>query len=213
MKKFIVPFLLLLLFSNSSFSRTEKFGTWIELTVSKEFLKRFEFNIIPEFRLQDDFTMDEYIFEGQLVYKPLKYLNLATSYRMNTNVKSSGNEISHSFVFDATGKTGFDRFNASLRLRFSNETESGEFEWQTFYFRPKIKLSYDIKGMKFNPYIGTEIYYNLKNSFFFKGRYDAGISRDFGKHHEISIYYRLQDYYNTERNSINILGINYAFKL
>lgn len=212
MKRNLTLFLLFFLISNAIFSRTEKFGTWIELTISKEFLKKFEFNIIPEFRLQDNFTLDEYIFEGQLVYKPWKFLNLATAYRMNTNVKESGNVISHSFVFDATGKTGIERFNASLRFRFSNETESGEFDWETFYFRPKIKVAYDIRGLKFNPFMATEIYYSLKNNDFFKGRYDAGFSRDFGKHHELSIYYRLQDYYYFDRNSINILGINYAYK-
>ena len=55
-------------------AKTEKFGTWIELTFTKKFLKDFEFSIIPEIRLQDDFTVDEYIFEGKLGYDPFKFL-------------------------------------------------------------------------------------------------------------------------------------------
>jgi hypothetical protein len=197
-------------------AKTDKFGTWIELTFTKKFLKDFEFSIIPEIRLQDDFTVDEYILEGKLGYKPLKFLDLSVSYRYNTNVKEKGNEVSNNFVFDATGKTGYKRFDGALRLRFTNDYDAGEYDavanlWEKVYFRPRVKLKYNIKKVKINPYVCYELYYDLKNNELNKGRYDIGISRKLSKRHEIGVYYRNQDYYST-RNSIHILGIDYGFK-
>lgn len=192
-------------------AKTEKFGTWIELEFTKKFLKDFEFSIIPEFRLQDNFTMDEYIFEGKLSYEPFKYLDLAASYRLNTNVKTKGNEVSHSLVFDATGKIKIERFKASLRTRFSNETDSGDNPLSVYYFRPRIKLQYNIRKTKIEPYISYELFQNLKEKDLYKGRFDAGLSRDIGKMHKVGLYYRLQDYFDL-RDTIHILGINYQFK-
>lgn len=211
MKRILFLFFILLISYNITQAKTEKFGTWIELEFTKKFLKDFEFSIIPEFRLQDNFTMDEYILEGKLSYEPFKYLNLATSYRYNTNVKTKGNEISHSLVFDATGKIKFNRVKASLRARFSNETDSGDIPLDVYYFRPRVKFQYNIKKTKIEPYISYELFQNLKEKDLYKGRFDAGLSRDIGKLHSVGIYYRMQDYFDS-RNSINILGINYQLK-
>jgi hypothetical protein len=211
MKKLAIIIAVILSLVQATWAKTEKFGTWIELSFSKEFLKRFEFSIIPEFRLQDDFTVDEYIFEGRLQYKPLKYLSLATSYRYGINVKKSGNESAQHVVFDVTGKTGVQRFDGSLRLRFTNDAETELIQWENFYLRPRAKIGYNIKAWKTDPYISYEFYYDFENNQIFKGRYDFGVSRKIGKYHEIEVYYRLQDFYY-ERNSINILGLNYTFK-
>ena len=192
-------------------AKTEKFGTWIELTFTKKFLRDFEFSIIPEIRLQDDFTVDEYIFEGKLGYDPFKFLGFAAAYRHNTNVKKNEDEISHSAVFDVTGKTDFGRFSGSLRARFTNDTDGGDVPWESFYFRPRAKLAYNIKGMKIEPYINFEVFHSFREKEYYKGRFDIGVSRKFSKKHEIGLYYRLNDYFS-DRNSIHILGINYGFK-
>ncbi len=211
MKQLFLIVIILCFGVSSLFAKTEKFGTWIELTFTKKFLKDFEFSIIPEIRLQDNFTVDEYIFEGKLGYEAFKFLDLSASYRYNTNVKDKGNEISNSFVFDATGKTDYKRFDGSLRLRFTNDYDSGDIPWETFYFRPRAKLKYNIKKVKIDPYLSYELFYNIKNQELYKGRFDIGISRDLTKHQEIGIYYRNQDYFSS-RNTIHILGIDYGFK-
>jgi len=211
MKRVFLILVILFVSYNTINAKTEKFGTWIELTFTKKILKDFEFSIIPEFRMQDDFTLDEYILEGKLGYEPIKYFEIATSYRYNTNVRDKGNEVSHNIVFDATGKVKFDRFDTSLRARFTNDSDSGDIPWETFYFRPRAKLKYNIKGSKLNPYASYELFYNMKLNDLFKGRLDIGLSRKLGKHHEVEVCYRLQDYFSA-RNSINILGINYGFK-
>ena len=210
MKKLFLILLILCAGYSAVLAKTEKFGTWVELTFTKKFLKDFEFSIIPEIRFQDDFKVDEYIFEGKLDYEAFSFLDLSVSYRYNTDVKKNGNEISNNFVFDATGKQDYKRFDGSLRLRFTNEYDAGDDPLETIYFRPRAKLKYNIRKIKIDPYINYELFYNIKDKDLYKGRIDIGISRDLAKNHVVGIYYRNQDYFSN-RNSIHILGIDYGF--
>jgi len=211
MRRFLL-FVIILFFCFSVVqAKTEKFGTWIEVDVTKKFLKKFEFSFIPELRLQDDFTVDEYIFEGKLGYEPFKFLGFAAAYRLSTNVKKNEDEVSQSAVFDVTGKTEYKRFTGSLRARFTNDTDGGDVPWESYYFRPRAKLSYNIKGKKIEPYVSYEVFHSFREKEYYKGRFDVGISRKFNKMHEVGLYYRLNDYFS-EKSSIHILGINYGFK-
>jgi len=211
MKQLIIILFIIFTCHNFVYAKTEKFGTWIELEVKKKFLKDFEFSLIPEFRLQDDFTLDEFIFEGKLDYEPFRFLDFAVAYRINTNVKKSGNEVTQSAVFDVTGKTEYKRFSASLRVRITNDTDLGDNPWETYYFRPRTKLAYNIKGIKAEPYVSYEVFHSFKDHEYYKGRFDVGFNRKINRNHSFGLYYRLNDFYSG-RNSIHILGINYGFK-
>jgi hypothetical protein len=210
MKRFLLSVIIFLFCFSIVQAKTEKFGTWIEVDVTKKFLKKFGFSFIPELRLQDDFTVDEYIFEGKLGYGPFKFLDLAAAYRINTNVKNSGNEVSQSAVFDVTGKAEYKRFSGSLRGRFTNDTDFGDSN-TAFYFRPRAKLAYNIKGIKAEPYVSYEIFHSFREHEYYKARFDVGFNRKFNKKHEVGLYYRLNDFFS-EKSSIHILGINYGFK-
>lgn len=201
--------ILLLLIATNVFSKDQKFGTWIEFEFNKKIVKHLEFSLIPEMRFKDQYNLDEYIFEGKLSYEPFKYMELAGAFRYNTKIKNKGNEISKSAVFDVTGKTGFDRFDASLRTRFTNDTDGGDAK--AFYFRPRAKLEYNIKGSKIEPFTSYELFMNLNEGNFYKQRFDIGAQRKLGEYHRIGLYYRLQAYFS-DKNSINILGIDYRFK-
>ncbi|GAB1453892.1 hypothetical protein MASR2M47_39480 [Draconibacterium sp.] len=211
MKRLLLILIIICAGTTSLFAKTDKFGTWVELTFTKKFLKDFEFSIIPEVRFQDDFTVDEYIFEGKLGYEPLKFLELSASYRYNTNVKKKGNEISHNVVFDVTGKTDYKRFDGALRFRLTNDYDADDIPWETFYFRPRVKLKYDIRKVKIDPYVCYEVFYNMKNKDLYKGRFDIGVTRKITKQQKIGLYYRNQDYFSI-RQSVHILGIDYGFK-
>ena len=69
-------------------AQTEKFGTWIEVELTKKFLEKFEFSFIPDVRLQDDFTVDKYQFDSKLSYEPIDFFSLSAAYRIKTNVKT-----------------------------------------------------------------------------------------------------------------------------
>jgi len=212
MKRALFLLFILLIGVSSIQAKTKKFGTWMEFEFSKKLFKKFEISLIPEIRLEDDFTVDEYMIDGKLSFDALKFLNLAAAYRINTNVKNKGNEISKRFVLDANAKKDFGRFEASLRTRFTNYTEVEEGESESNYLRPRAKLEYDVKGNKIRPFMSYEVFRNTTEKETRKGRFDIGFTRKLGDFHRIGIYYRLQDYYD-DSNSIHILGIDYRFKI
>jgi hypothetical protein len=191
-------------------AKTDKFGTWLEIELTKKLFKKFELSFIPDVRLQDDFTVDKYQFDVKLGYEPFKFLSLAVAYRNKTNVKDKGNETTNRFVFDAAVKEGFGRFDASLRSRITNYSDDRDVK--TTFIRPRIKLVYDIKGNKIAPYTSYELFRDLGEKEWQKSRFTVGFTRKLGKLHRVGIYYRLQDYFSN-RNSINILGIDYRFKI
>ena len=193
MKRFLILIITILFSFTTVFAKTEKFGTWIEFTLTKKITKKLEFSFSPEFRLQDDFTLDEYNLDGKLAYKPWKFLDFAATYRIKTNIKKNDNVVSQKFLIDATGKTNYDRFDASLRNRFTNDAESGNVDWGNIYYRPRAKLKYNIKGPKIEPFISYELFLDLNNGYFDKGRFDVGFTRKIKKKHEFGMYYRLQD--------------------
>ena len=209
--KGLVLLLALSLIALSSYSKTKKFGTWVELEFSKEFLNKFEVSFIPEIRFQDDFTVDEYMFDGKLSYSPLDFLDLAAIYRINTNVKKNENETLGRFAFDATIQKEFGRFEASLRGRYTNYLELEEDDSDKKYFRPRLKLEYDIKGNKIRPFVSYELFRNLTDKEFDKSRFDIGATRKIGELQRVGVYYRLQDY-SSNRNSVHIIGVEYRLK-
>lgn len=211
MKRNLLIVLLILTGLGAAQAKTEKFGTWVELEFAKKFFKKFEFSFIPDVRFQDDFTVDKYQFDGKLSYEPIKFLEFAAIYRVKTNVKNKENEVTHRMVLDATGKVEIGRFKPSFRARYVSYHNVDDKKVSTL--RPRIKVVYDIKGNKIAPYTSYELFQNLVTNELEKGRFDVGCTRKIGKLHRIGVYYRLQDYYNTNNNSLNILGIDYRFKI
>ncbi len=213
MRRLFILFLLLSVFTVPQLhAKTRNFGTWIELEFKKKLIKDLEVSFVPEFRFDDNFLMDEYMFEGALAYEPLKFLELSAAYRLGIDVKKGPDEMSHRFAFDATGKKKFDRTEISLRTRFTNYLELEEGNDFGIDFRPRLKMEYNIKGNKITPFISYELFRNLSANEFDKGRFDVGVTRELGKIHRVGIYYRLQDYFS-DRNSLNILGIEYRLKI
>ncbi len=211
MKRILLILFILFAGVESIYAKTGKFGTWIEIDFTKKFLKDFELSFLPELRLQDNLSVDEYIVEGKLGYNPVKFLDLAFAYRIKTNVKKSGNEVTYSPVFDITGKQEINRFKAALRTRFTNDPDFGDTN-NSYYFRPRAKLAYNIKGVKAEPFVSTELFFGFNGKGFLKARHDIGFSHRITQKHEFGIYYRLNDYFS-EKSSINILGIDYKLKL
>jgi hypothetical protein len=211
-KRLISAFILVIL-SCSVPAKTKRFGTWIDAELTKKITKKIDFSLTPEVRLQDDFRVDEYMAEGRLSYEPLKFLSLAAGYRINNNLKNSGNEWTSRFTIDAQTGKGIGRWNPSFRLRFTNYSDFDETTDEKInYLRYRIKVDYDIKNSKINPFIGYELFHNLNDKTINKSRFDLGFNWNFLKRNRISLYYRLQDYF-TVKNSIHILGIGYQLKL
>lgn len=205
--------LIFILLASSLFShgKTEKFGTWMEFEFRKDFLKNFSFSITPELRFQDQFNLDEYLVQGKLAWSPVKFLSLAGSYRIGTEVKNKGNVNYNRIALDAQASQKISRFEASLRTRFTNYSDF-EQDKKAYYLRPRVKLEYNIKGSKFTPYASYELFRNLDANEFDKARADLGFTRNLSKLHRVGLYYRLQDYFS-DRQSIHIVGLEYRLRL
>jgi hypothetical protein len=200
----------LLTTSIHSVAKTERFGTWLELEFRKDFLDKFSFSLTPEFRFQDQFNLDEYMIQGKLSWQPLKYLSLAGSYRLGTEIKAKGDVNYSRIALDAQTSQKFNRFEAGLRTRYTNYSDSQQDEAGQ-YFRPRISLDYNIKGKKIKPFASYELFHNLNTSELHKSRMDIGFTRNITKLHRIGLYYRLHDYF-TDKQSIHILGIDYRLR-
>ncbi len=211
MKKILLIAVLIIFGLVSVKAKTEEFGIWLELEFTKTFLKKFEFSFIPDIRFQDDFTVDKYQFDGKLAYEPIKYFEFAVAYRVKTNIKSKENEVTHRLVLDANGKIDIGRFKPSFRTRYVTYKDVDD--KKVSLIRPRIKVVYDIRKNKFAPYTSYELYQDLVSNKSKKGRFDIGFTRKMGKFHRIGVYYRLQHYYAGDRNSINIVGIDYRLKI
>jgi hypothetical protein len=191
-------------------AKTQNFGTWIELEFRKDFLEKFNFNITPELRLKDQFQVDEYMIQGQLSYDAFSFLSVAGAYRIGTEIKNKGNVSFHRIAFDLQASQNINRFSASLRNRFTNTADSGSDE-AGYYYRPRLKVDYNIRGRKFTPFATYELFHNLKTEKLHKSRMDIGFTQRLGNLHRVGLYYRLHDYF-TDKESIHILGIDYRLK-
>jgi hypothetical protein len=216
--KFLLTILFYFLIS-SGFAQNGP-STWIELGFSKKVVKNLKVEFNPELRLLSDFKMDTYILEGGLSYKLHKYLTLAGYYRYENawDYKKStgaykGQIASKRIAFDA--KSGFElkRFDFQFRLRYTNGADFDQTtDDKASYFRYRAKIDYDMKGSKFVPYVSVEVFHDLILDNVDKVRYTGGLSYPINDHHELGLFYRLQDYSEAAKASTNIIGIGYSLK-
>ena len=194
---------------------------WTELEFSKKIVKNLKVEFNPELRLLNDFKMDSYILEGGLSYKLHKYFTVAGYYRFentwdykNSTGAYKGQVKSGRLAFDA--KSGFElnRFDIQFRLRYTNGADFDQTtdEDNDSYFRYRAKTDYDIKNSKFVPFLSAEAFHDLNSDHVDKVRYTAGINYPINNKNEISLFYRLQDYSKTSKESLHIIGFGYSFK-
>jgi|WetSurMetagenome_2_1015567.scaffolds.fasta_scaffold127245_2 hypothetical protein len=206
---FLVLFFLVILQINA---KTKKFGTWINAEITKDIFKKLEFGIKPELRLQDNFAVDEYLVEGELVYKPVKFLRLGAAYRFSQEMKKSSTLTTHRFSFYSLAKKDWRRLEGSFRFCFSNYSEMDEETQKSNYFRYRLKFSYDLKNSRFMPFTSYELFHSLTEKILDKSRFDIGSNFRISNKSTIGVYYRLQSYFN-RKDAIHILGLSYSLDL
>ncbi|HAQ17878.1 MAG TPA: hypothetical protein DCR40_01440 [Prolixibacteraceae bacterium] len=195
-------------------------STWVELEFSKKIVKNLKLEFNPELRLLGNFEMDSYILEGGLSYKLHKYLTLAGYYRFenewkykNSTGAYKGQVSSNRMAFDA--KSGFElkRFALQVRVRYTNGSDFDQTtDDKASYFRYRAKLDYDVKGSKLVPFFSVEAFHDLILKDVDKIRYTAGLAYSINKNNEVGLFYRLQDYSEADKESMNIIGIGYSLK-
>ena len=218
MKLQIYLLVLALFFTYSGFSQSQP-STWVELEFSKKIIQNLKVEFNPELRMFGGFEMDSYILEGGLSYKLHKYLTLAGYYRFENeyNYREKRQiyewEPASRIAFDA--KSGFElkRFDFQFRLRYTNGSDFDDTtDDKASFFRYRAKVDYDIKNSKLIPFASVEAFHDLIAKDVDKMRYTGGLAYPINKKNELSLFYRLQDYSETSKESMNILGIGYSLK-
>jgi len=210
-KRLILLFLILLGLLQAQ-AKTKRFGTWIEAEIAKDIFKKFEFTLEPEIRLQDNFSVDEYMINGKLTFKPAKFIRLSGAYRFITDVKNKGNERFHRFGFDVTGRKKWKRLEASIRARLTNYADFDSNNNKNNYLRYRLKFEYDIPNCKFRPFTSYELFHLLSGGEINKSRFDIGGSYKIFSKNRVGAYYRLESRFNGG-SAIHILGIQYELQL
>jgi hypothetical protein len=184
---------------------------WLSAKIQKDFKKKFSLYYEQGYRRDHDLKETKtFYFEAGGFYKPWKFLWIGPYYRYYDDFKgSSKNHLTGVLVLrEEAGRFDF-KSKTRYIYEFAREEQSEHF------LREKLSASYDIPDFKFNPFISSEFIFHMQpgkteNE---EIRFDAGIERSLGKHHDIEFWYR----YNIERNVKNpvnshIIGIDYIFE-
>ena len=182
----------------------------IEFKSSLKLADKWKLYFIPEFRLDESFSVDKYLLELRGVYKPAKILSLGASYRFVGNPRETkATEYLHRYALDATFEKKFKRFEPSFRLKYTNYSEDKS---DSEFLRYRAELNYDIKGSKLTPLISAEAFQELNDNDLYKMRYTLGVKYKLNKKNSINFGYKL-DYYLNEYQNKHILYLGYRIKL
>lgn len=187
-------------------------STWYEFEFSKEISKKLDWEVKPEYRLTPDFVWDEYFIETGVEYELFQNVKVAGYYRYYKENKKKNDETGHKYFFEIMPEFDLSRFEIQARVRYLNNFISKSVDETDPYLRYRIKVKYDIRKSKVEPYVHVELYHDVKNHEFNRIRYTGGATYDFNKTHAASLFYRIQDYWN-KNEVINIIGVGYSLKI
>jgi len=182
--------------------------TSVELGFSP--LKKIKVNLTPELRFDENFSLDNYLVEGEIVYKPNKLVSFDATYRFIANPKESETtEYNNRYTLGATLKKEIYRFQPSLKIAYSNYADD-EIDDKK-YMRYKASVKYDIQNCKFTPFISAELFQQTIENNLHKTRHTAGFSYKLMKNNSINLCYKF-DYYNNEYKNKHIFSVGYKLK-
>lgn len=173
-------------------------------------IKKLKINFTPEVRFKDNFTVDNYLLETELVYKPFKHFYVGGNYRFVINPRTQKTtEYLHRFGVTTTYKRKFDRFEPQVRLSYTNYADDDDVDDN--FLRYKAALGYDIKKCKLTPTISAELFHQLADNEMYKVRYKLALDYKIFKNNYVGASYRL-DYYLKKYENNHIFSIGYKLK-
>ena len=222
MKKHLVPVLVILaavlMGPPEASGQTVGFSARPSLTLEKRIVKNLSLELAPEVRFGSSFIPESYLLQAGLDYKLTKWLSVGGVYRFKADAsKPEGSETAKTlettsrFALDATGNVKFSRFTPQLRVRYCNYTDfDNTTDDKTDFLRYRLKVAYNIRGLKLTPYIACELFQKLSSGLFSQNRYTLGAGYDFGRS-TLFAAWSLEDAYSKDKLT-NIVELGFKFK-
>ncbi len=223
---------ILLLFTIKGWSQKTKqvqvrdLESWSSLSLKWEPTKRLSFEVEEQFRLKEDAsTTDLYFTELSSNYDLTKHIGIGFGMRHITENDNQGKKQGFDNFFryqmDLSYKHKISRLSLKYRVRYQNKNELGistdEGDIPVSHVRFRTSLGYNIKGTKWSPNIEGEIFRKYETgqpSEYNKYRITTGLSYDFKKYGEITLFYRLEKELNQlYPKTSNIIGFTYGYTI
>lgn len=206
--------------------------TWAGLSLEKKFFnKKLALNLNQEFRFDDNSSnLGIYFTEAGIEYDFLKYLKAGVGYRFIRDKNKEGIfKNKQRFNFDLGYSYKFQRLNFYGRIRYQRKNEFNSTDAAISKFRVRLKLKYNIRNWKLDPYFSSEIFPGNNSDIYFseipgkpglqKMRFTLGTSYKVKNIGSLKMFCRLEretgifsNVYNIPVN-VYIIGLNFNFSL
>ena len=188
------------------------YTTWLKMGAQYEVSERWEVSGGLEWRTKQDVgTTDRLGLDVAAKYEVLPFLKLGAGYEVHyRNRGDEGWKFRHRYHADGTLSAKWMRVKVSLRERFQHTWNAEEKELR---LRSRLKLAYDIRRCKLEPYASVEMYNGLSRGEHFdvaRMRYRAGLTLPlFSERWESDVFYSRQWERDAKKN---IFGVDCVYK-
>jgi hypothetical protein len=225
-RRITVVVILMFVFINGNVKGQERdFGGWFSFDVSKDLTSRFSMELEQEARIFKNFgEWDRHSTSLSGDFAFTGWLKGGAGYMLlfNHKVNSGTWDTRHRYLIYLQGRQKAGRFTFFLRERFQSTfvkeetTDDLGFEFvNRDYLRSRLKVDYDIKNNKLEPYASAEVYYSLHksgNNEINDVRYTLGAEFPVGGKFDLDAYLRLDQELNV-KNPVNLFVVGVALKL
>ena len=193
--------------------------SWHKVQFEYKFNKKLKLKISEQVRLEENsLKLERFFTQVQLKYKFEKGFAINAGYRFITEQKSSGLSNGHRWNIDGLYSKKLNRFKVAARIRMQTKIEFPKADnARENYLRFKLKLDYNIKNWKLDPYFSNEIFRHTNNVYkkiWDKYRFTVGTNNNFNKQHSLSIFYGAElDLNITYPQTTYLVGLGYKFTL
>lgn len=209
-----------------TFSQNAKdFGVWTKAAIEYKLNNKFNLSLSEGLRMRENSTrLNSLYTELGLEYKILKGLKTSFSYRTLQRLeKENYFSYRHRFAWDLNYKYTNGRFIIAYRQRLQSGLKkyysSRLGKIPAWNYRHRLQLKYEY-NKRIEPFASAEInvqLYDARQMMFNKTanrmRYQLGTDINLNAKSCISIYYMIQDEFNTEKETDQyLIGLEYSLK-
>ena len=217
---------------------TRDFETWSSIGIQKKLLdKKLTLGLQQQFRLDNNSSrLYQYFTNIGANYEIFKNFKIGAGYRfLKDGNKTKGFFTGHRFNVDAGYSHKIDRLKLNYRFRYQNRSNAENKAYPTTKYRLRLKVNYNIKKWKLDPFAATELFY-AKETYVYnyipeitetnsisdiqKYRLQIGTSYSKKKIGEFKLFYMLEHQFKNYAVFSNygipvnwhIVGFNYTYK-